>query len=171
MQRRTIAMIFTLVVFFFVEAIHCRDASSRASIRIYLSTTFGEPIGEVLVKLKSLSTSVELKKTGEKIQFDQVPFDVYEVEIQKSNFETRRERVRVSQPEVSLRLGLSVGRTHPEKMEPVEGIVRNWRPDHIAWVRLVPLYHNELIETRIEKTGGIQIRRNRAWQVRSHRFG
>lgn len=134
------------------------DVSEVATVSVTASTTFGEPVGQVVAILNAIGPKARYRQYGDTISFRQIPFGLYDLEVQAAGFNTRRERVAVYQTEVRLWCGLLVSPLHSEERSEVVGSVA--LPKNIPadlWVRLVPLYSSDLVESRITPDGTFRV--------------
>jgi hypothetical protein len=127
------------------------NVSDLATVKLVVTTTFGEPMGNVLVILKAIGPKAEYRQAGETISFERIPFGLYDLEIQAAGFSTRRERVGIYRSEVRLWVGLFVSPIHAGERSEIVGSITPRRQD--LWVRLVPLYSSDFVEDRVKPSG------------------
>ena len=128
--------------------------SEGATVSLTVSSTFGEPVGQVEAILTEIGPEAKYRQYGDTISFRQIPFGLYDLEVQAAGFNTRRERVAIYQPDVRLWFGLVVAPRHSVERSEVMGSVtlRGTSPADL-WVRLVPLYSSDFIEGHITPSG------------------
>jgi hypothetical protein len=130
------------------------SAPDTAAVEIVVTTTFGEPAGRVLVVLSATGPNATFRQLGTTISFPQVPFGLYDLEVQASGFSTRHERVGVYQSEVHVWIGLAVSPSHAAERSEVTGrIIRQEGDRRDLWVRLVSRYSSDLLEDRVSPSG------------------
>jgi hypothetical protein len=128
-----------------------------ATVKLIVTTTFGEPVGRVLAVLRCCQK--EYRKIGDAITLERIPFGYYDLEIQAGGFETRRERVAIYQSEVSLWFGLSIARMHSDKSPEIMGsVVPRQKSPQDLWVRLVPLYSSNFVEDQVAPSGEFHLK-------------
>jgi hypothetical protein len=125
-----------------------------AEVDITVTTTFGEPAGKVLVILRGVGARDRYDQTGTAIRFKQIPFGLYDLEIQAAGFSTRHDQVGIYQQSVQLWFGIYPSPTHAVEPSEVQGSVALKEGDTRAlWARLVPLYSSDFIEDRVSPSG------------------
>jgi hypothetical protein len=150
MQRSTIL----LLVFAGVSLGQREVGSTFATARISVSTTFGEPVAQAQVLVKSVGPAAQYKQRGSEVRFDELPFGLYDIEVQAPGFIARRERVGIYQQDVFYRIGLAVSPPHTNERPAISGTIVPL-PGRLndIWVRLVALYAGSLIETQPDQSG------------------
>jgi len=135
------------------EQKHPVERPELADVSIDVTTTFGRPVGSVLVVLKH-GTDEAYRQVGTTVKFEKIPFGFYDCEIQAANFRILRERVGIFQPEVQLWFGLSLSPVEEMGLPEAEGkVVRHGGSSAGLWVRLVPLYGSDFLEARVGSGG------------------
>lgn len=128
-----------------------------AKLTIALTSTQGKALGKVLVILRRNRSSIDYRRSSGQgtISFEQLPFDLYEIEVQASGFSKRTERVGVYQPNMYLTIGLFPSPVHPAERSEILGLITHSAQS--LWVRLVPLYSSDFIEDRVSPSGEFRL--------------
>jgi hypothetical protein len=131
-----------------------KELPEVANLNVDVTTTFGGPVGKVLVILK-LGSVEKYRKLGDVIRFESIPFGLYDIEIQAANFAKRRERVGIYQPEARLWFGLYLSPVEETRAE-IRGMISPMGRDDL-WVRVVPLYASDFVEDRVNSSGEFRL--------------
>lgn len=131
----------------------------RANVNILVFTTFGDRVQNATVTLRAIGPDTMFKATGGDAQFPIVPFGLYDLDVELAGFLPRRERVRVYQSSLAIRVGLELASTHSYKPVKLSGSVEpNAKGKSNLWVRLVPLYNSELIDNSVDTSGQFELK-------------
>jgi hypothetical protein len=129
-------------------------APNLANVDMTVTTTFGEPAGKVLVILRGVGPTDRYDQNGTTIRFRQIPFGLYDLEIQAAGFSTRRGQIGIYQTNVQLWFSIYPSPTHSVTPSEVEGsLTSKARNTQGMWVRLVPLYSADFIEDKVSSSG------------------
>lgn len=129
-----------------------------SSVKVVVSDTFGKPLTGATVTLISLGPAQKFTGTGGRADFDKIPFGQYDLEIRLMGFLTRKERVRVYQPNVVFNTGLELAATHVYDRPVLRGSIKpsvEERAD--LWVRLVAIYSNDITENTVDNSGRFEL--------------
>jgi hypothetical protein len=135
--------------------------SEDARLSVVVSTTFGEPLAKARLVLNSVGPHREWRASSNvkgEAEFQDVPFGLFDLQINVPGFESRHERIGIYQNRLSIRLGLALGYPHSTDRPEIVGSVSPVSavgPDR--WVRLVSLFGSDLVENAVDRSGGFHL--------------
>lgn len=130
-----------------------------SQVKIAASTLYGVPLDGAAVQIVSVGPQTKLAATtdisGVAI-IEKVPFGLYDITVQLSGFRETRERIGLFQLNTLVHVGLGLEHTHSGERAELYGTV-HMSGREPAWVRLVPVYGNTLVEGPINTNGDFYI--------------
>src|SRR5579871_4088832 len=100
--------IVSLLFFSALSGLQAGPAAEESTVKIIVSDTYGLPLKDASVVLKSVGPHQVFTGKGGEAKFEEIPFGVYDVDIQLAGFPERQERIRVYQSSLVFRIGLRV---------------------------------------------------------------
>lgn len=135
-----------------------QEQARKATVHIVVVDGFGHDLGEANVtSFQSFGSGKNLAQRFHDNTAKDVPYGVYRVRAHKVAFVSGEVTARVFQPDVWVRIGLSISEELPIYPAPrlqVSGTIKNLDPaEEPLYVRLAAVYSDFVMDTRVESSG------------------
>jgi len=149
--------IFSLLCFSALLGLQAGPAAEKSTVRIIVSDTYGLPLKDASVVLKSVGPHQTFMAKGGEAKFEEIPFGVYDVDIQLAGFPERQERIRVYQSSLVFHIGLRVPTSDGDERSVLLGTISDSKNLSDLWVRLIQLYSSDLVENSVGVHGEFEL--------------
>jgi hypothetical protein len=135
-----------------------QQRTEKATVHIVVVDGFGDDLGEAKVaSFKDSGTGQDLAGRFHENTATGVPYNVYQIRVQRVGFFTAQVTAQVFQPDVWLVIGLRYGEelpAFPAARLQLSGSIKNLDPrEEPAYLKLVGVYADFIMETRVEASG------------------
>jgi hypothetical protein len=149
---RKLILVLSAAFFCSGECIEVNGPTKLGRVEISAFSALGEPLPTVDVDLISPVTHQSFKRQMKGAVAQKIPYGVYTVRVSAPGFRRSERQFFVNQPEVFVRMQLSVA-AECGGLAAAHGNIRYFPADRELWVKLLPLRGAGGVETRVRRDG------------------